>query len=426
MTDQTRRFVDVTVAVVGDGPAGTALASALTAREVDVALVGPDSAWSATYGAWVDDITEVRGWSEPIVSSVGEIIAGLRVVGESERSVGRPYVVFDNGRLRSRLRHGVRHVVGTVSSVDARVGGVELSLVRRAESGSEGAGVTESARLRADVVFDATGWPSRLVPGSPRPMGWQTAWGAVLAEPPSGPLGTATLMDFSSPGDAAGASAVTAGVPTFAYALPVADGWLVEETVLASETAIEPEQLRSLLADRLGWSVDELLERAQRVETVEIPMGAPMRRPESRNLVVPFGAAAGLAHPATGYQVATSLRLAPRVADAFAAAHGAGLEPATVARAAWDAVWPTPQRRTRRLHEYGLDVVMRLDTDATRQFFETFFALPAPTWSVQMRSDVTPRQVVGVMTRMFVSATWSLRRRLMSGDLRRLASALRS
>ena len=72
------------------------------------------------------------------------------------------------------------------------------------------------------------------------------------------------------------------------------------------------------------------------------------------------------------------------------------------------------------------DRMMRLDTDATRQFFETFFALPAPTWSVQMRSDVTPRQVVGVMTRMFVSATWSLRRRLMSGDLRRLASALRS
>jgi len=412
----------VAVAVVGDGPAGSALATELRRRSVDVVLIGPDAPWEATYGAWVDDIADVPGWDVDAVASVGHVVTDLRVVAESDRSIDRPYIVFDNERLRARLRADVRHLVGTVNRSARGTNGVELTIDR-----GRGAGGVDAApaSIEAQVVIDATGWPSRLVDGPSEPMGWQTAWGAVLAEPPSGPLGASTLMDFSDPVDGGSTGTSAVDVPTFAYAFDVGDGWLVEETVLASRTPIDPKRLQPLLARRLGCTVDELVDRAQRVETVEIPMGAPMRPPEAGNLVVPFGAAAGLAHPATGYQVATSLRIAPRVAEALADAHRSEADARAVARATWEAVWPTPRRRTRRLHEYGLDVVMRLDAAETRAFFETFFAMPAATWSVQMRSDVSPGEVAGVMARMFRAAPWALRRRLMSGDVRRLASALR-
>lgn len=418
---------DVMVAVVGDGPAGSALVSELCRRGVEAVVIGPDDPWRATYGAWADDIADIDGWSDAEAASVGDIVASVRVVALSDRVVERPYLLFDNKRLRTRLRKGIPHIAGIVGAVSDSSGPVELSIHPGSAEGTRSTdGTTAAGLIRAEIVIDATGWPSRLGFGSATSMGWQTAWGAVLAEVPAGPLGTPTLMDFSDP-DPGAENAL--GAPTFAYAFPVTDGWLVEETVLAHPTSIPPERLRPLLAQRLGWTSHELIKRSVRVEQVEIPMGAAVRLPpgatEQPGRVVPFGAAAGLAHPATGYQVATSLRLAPRVADALALAHQNGAEIDEIVRATWDAVWPQSQRRSRRLHEYGLDVLMRLDADGTRQFFETFFSLPASKWSVQMRSDVTPGQVASVMSQMFASAPWSLKRRLMNGDQRLLRSALR-
>ena len=44
------------VVVIGDGPAGSALAASLCHLGVDVALVGPGAPWEATYTTWADDL----------------------------------------------------------------------------------------------------------------------------------------------------------------------------------------------------------------------------------------------------------------------------------------------------------------------------------------------------------------------------------
>ena len=178
-------------------------------------------------------------------------------------------------------------------------------------------------------MIDATGWPSGLVPpGRIEVPAWQTAIGVVLPEPPPGDLATPTLMDFR-PVRAGGAMREStigpAGVATFAYSVPVHDGWLVEETVLAARAAVEPISLLARLAARLGRHPDSLLGNAVRSEYVRIPMGASIVTPSS--VAVPFGAAAGYIHPATGFSVGASLRAVPRVAVAIADAVAAAPMP---------------------------------------------------------------------------------------------------
>jgi lycopene beta-cyclase len=177
---------------------------------------------------------------------------------------------------------------------------------------------------------------------------------------------------------------------------------------------VDPALLRRRLELRLGRDGAAVVEGASRVEEVRIPMGSPPRRGH-RNLV-PFGAAAGFVHPATGYSVAASLRAAPRVAQAIAAGSDVGA-----------AVWPRHHLRARALHDYGLGALLRLDARDTAAFFDAFFELPRQCWTDYLRVDTTPRAVVGVMGRVFRRAPWRVRARLMAGDprpvLRRAAAS---
>ncbi|MFK8026320.1 MAG: lycopene cyclase family protein [Ilumatobacter sp.] len=383
------------IAVIGDGPAGTSLAASLTeATEFDVVLIGPDDAWSPTYSAWADEI-ELNPLAPPDVWR--HRVDSIDVRARMTRTLSRPYGVIDNDRLRAHLRRDVRHhrgVIGSHRDVDA------------------------------SLVFDATGWPSRLDAGvdAARPQGgpdWQIAYGVVLESAPAGPLGRPMLMDFSDPYGATGASDGL-GVSTFAYALPVDSGWLVEETVLVGPD-IEPRELQERLAARLGTSPDELHERAVETEEVRIPMGAPMSSPGHP---VAFGAGAGLIHPATGYSVAASLSAAVRVGDALSDASHT-LTSDDLERRAFEALWPAGMRRTRRFHEYGLDVLTGLDDEMIRTFFDVFFSLDERDQGAYLSVDSSPADIARVMTRMFARSPWSLRRRLAGGDPRSLVRVLR-
>ncbi|MGA9278076.1 lycopene cyclase family protein [Ilumatobacter sp.] len=394
------------VGVVGDGPAGSALARSLERRGVDVVLIGADRPWTATYTTWIDDLDGVDG--------IGAGAGGIddqdvwlhrfdSIAAHFERSltIPRGYGVLDNERLHAVLRDGVRHEVRDVTAV---------------------------ADVDARLVVDATGWPSGLGPadlgdadvGDVGNVSWQTAFGVVLPEPPSNSLGVPTMMDFSDPPSAGGSLR-----PTFAYALPVADGWLVEETVLAGP-AIDPDALSGRLASRLGLTVDDMLARADRIERVRIPMGAPI--PGHDPVTARFGAAAGMIHTATGYSVAASLRAADRVADAIVERLDVTRKPNDAradAEAVAAAVWPTALRRSRRLHDYGLDVLLAMDVDEIRRFFETFFSLPREQWAAYLRIDTPPRDLARVMSTMFRRADWGLRRRLVSRNPRLLFGVLR-
>ena len=206
-------------------------------------------------------------------------------------------------------------------------------------------------------------------------------------------------------------------MPTFGYALPVEDGWLVEETVLAARPAVDPDRLRPLLARRLEWSSDELDRRGRRVERVRIPMGVgpPRARPTSR--LVAFGATAGMIHPATGYSLGHAVRQAPVVADVIARTLSEGRPARAVARAAYRAMWPKSRLYGRFLYQYGAQIVARFDAEMQAQFFRTFFHLPTSASSAYLSGDAGAFAVANAMWSVFLKASWPLRARLSTGSL---------
>ncbi len=85
--------------------------------------------------------------------------------------------------------------------------------------------VTAEGDIEARIVVDARGRRERPAGAA------QTAHGVVVRErPPGGPV----LMDLRPAGS---------GPPTFCYVVPVADGWLIEETVLAARPPVPPAEL---------------------------------------------------------------------------------------------------------------------------------------------------------------------------------------
>ncbi len=197
--------------------------------------------------------------------------------------------------------------------------------------------------------------------------------------------------------DGSPSSVGPSGVTTFCYSLPMRDGWLVEETVLAARPAVEPIALLPRLAARLGRHPDSLLADAVRTEYVRIPLGGA--RPGPDQPIVAFGAAAGYVHAATGFSVAASIRAAPtcRRSDR-SSAHVVG-----------------GRRRSRTDRRCGVvgcrcGAPGSCTTTASRScststttrcasFFDTFFDLPVDDWTAYLRVDTPPQEVSAVMAR---------------------------
>ena len=77
------------------------------------------------------------------------------------------------------------------------------------------------------------------------------------------------------------------------------------------------------------------------------------------------------------------------------------------------------------LHDYGLEVLLRQEDDEVRAFFGEFFDLPVEQWSSYLRIDTPPGELAAVMMRLFSASSWSMRRRLMSGNPVTFARLLR-
>lgn len=377
--------------VLGAGPAGLALAASSAERGLSVVVIDPEPGgdWPASYGAWQVDLPSwvpvERRWSTAQVA-----------FGDGARDLPGDYARIAKADLQHLLlttlsAHGGELVRGRATALHPHPRGV------RVQRGS-------GADLHARVVIDATG--RGLTPASP-PTAFQAAYG-VLAQVRSHPWapGHMALMDFSV---AHLPTAHRADVSSFLYALPYGpDRLFVEETSLAASPAVPLPLLRDRLYARLAHLGVEVIEEIE-VERCIIPMNTPIPR---AGLAVPFGAAAGLIHPATGYQLSRSLALAEPVARAIAAAlpHG----PSAARRAAWSTVWPTPQRRTRALHDLGLQLLLSLDAEQTRAFFSAFFDLPEPAWRAYLRADAAPGSVAGAMAQVFARLDPSLRRAIVA------------
>jgi lycopene beta-cyclase len=383
---------DPDVLVVGGGPAGRALAAATARRGLGTVLLdpAPGAPWRARYGCWAAELP-----SGLPVATVATRTAS-RAIALTEHRLGWQYAVLDVPALRAHLddeldRAGVQIRAGRA------IGNAGPGAIRLADGG----------RLRAAVVVDAGGrhQPLRRAPAARRPAAEQTAVGVVIDAAAAAPLvrpGEALFMDWRRDHG-------EEGWPTFLYGVPLGgDSVLLEETSLARRPGLPVPRLRHRLHARLRRH--GIVPPADApTETVRFPLDSPFHRTPG---VLGFGAAAPLVHPASGFSVATALRLAPAVADAIAAHLPDG--PAAALAAARTVVWPRGAGAVHRFRRVGLEALLRMPPAEVPAFFETFLALPPRhRWTyLTERADVPG--TAAAMRALFARADWRLRARLIA------------
>lgn len=384
------------VLVVGGGPAGAALLDALLVLGVDAYLIAtePEAPWRNNYGLWLQELPQ------PLHRFAEQIWPGVEVTAQSTHLLQRPYARLDNHALQGHffIRSAGRRLCGQVADADYG----NRTKVRLADG----------RVLEAGLVVDASGHqPVLLKREDQRAPGFQVAYG-VLAELRQPWVGAPRLMDFSDRH-----LEPNVGPPSFCYALPLGDRLFVEETVLVGRPPASLDLLKTRLEARIahqGWQLGDILE----VERCVIPMGHAL--PVRGQRVVGFGAAASLVHPATGYSVGMSLGLAPLVAQAIAEKRSAPEIEAVI--------WPSTRRKAWRLYQFGMEILIRLEPQQMRSFFEAFFALPEDDWSPYLSGRLDAAGVARVMRRVFGLLPGPLRRHLVartfSADGRRLWEAL--
>lgn len=346
------------VVVAGSGPAGWAIAHHCALAGLDVALVAPAPAarWPATYGMWEDECALLPPGSRWIA-------APARAFALTAHTLPRRYAILDNDSVRAALAHpGVDVIQDRIAEVHAGPRGCNVTL-------------RSGRHLASRTVINATGARSSRVQ--------QTAYGIVLPTAPS----DAVFMDWRPPPGFDGS--------TFLYTIPLpGDRVLVEETSLARRPGLGFAELRARLLAR-G------IPAAGSVERVRIPLDIPI--PKRRGPIVPFGAAAGLVHPATGYSVADTFRLAPHVAEALATRD---------LDAAWRVLWPSAARAVHALRRRGLSVLLGLPAAQVAEFFEIFFGISPELQQKYLSDRADLAGTAAAMLAIFRSADWTLRRRI--------------
>jgi len=377
------------VLVVGAGPAGLALAGACARLGLSTEVVdpAPDRTWTATYGMWSRELPP------DLPESVVSARAAGRAIALTEHRLGWDYAILDVPRLQAHLTDGL---IGVRMHAARVVGSPEAGVVALADG----------SHLRASVVVDAGGGARPLDrTTSRRTAAAQTAYGVIVDEAVASPFvadGDALFMDWR-------ADHGEAGWPTFLYVIPLGDGTvLMEETSLARRPGLPLVTLRRRLHERLarhGISAPE----AARSERVSFRVDHPRHRGPA---TIGFGAAAPLIHPATGFSVASSLRLAPQVASALAT-HLPD-DPAGALAAAQKTIWPLDARVVHHVRRIGLESLLRMPPSDVPGFFEQFFALPeAHRWTyLTARDDVGG--IVAAMNCLFRTSSGRLRRHLVT------------
>lgn len=386
--EKERRTV---VTVAGGGPAGLAVAAALArvGFRTRVVTKDPEAPWPNSYGCFEEaavglDLDEavIARFANPTIST-----------DTGPRSLNAPYLRFDSERLRTLLL------------TRALAAGVTV------EEGEVDAAPGEESEL----LIDATGAMSRLWRGErPVPTGVQSAYGLWLQVSPavassasvSSTAPEMSLMDYRGTQSEA--------CPSFLYSMRESETRLfVQETVLVQRTPISLELLRTRLFSRLrrmGISTEHILAE----ERCVIPMGVaiPNRLPRPR--VLPFGAAAGLIHPATGYQLTRALHRSGELARDLARADAEGGSAHDLAKTGYARLWNDERRRAFEMYRLGAGILMDLDGRAMQRFVRAFFALEKQTWFRFMEGQLGAPEILDAMWKVFRNAPGGLRLKLLS------------
>jgi lycopene epsilon-cyclase len=423
------------VGIVGCGPAGLALAAELGKRGLKVVLVGHDSPFVNNYGVWRDEFSEL-GLEKCLDFVWKDAICYFRE-GKEVR-VGRAYGRVCRRRLREELLQrcvaaGVTFFAGEVDQVnppaasamaenpwaptELRVKG-ELQPIRcKLATLASGAAAGRLLKYEQDapgvaaqtaygIEAEIEGYTDAYDPNAMLFMDFRRHHSGLYP-------GTAQRQQFGKhPNGSEGLWGTEKETPSFLYAMPLGGNRVfLEETCLVAKPALPFAVLKRRLLRRceaLGIKIKEIHEE----EWSYIPTGGAL--PESDQHVTAFGAAANLVHPATGYSIARSLREAPAMAAALAAALEEQPSSKNAAKFVWDALWTQEKRRQASFHVFGMELLCKLDLNNTADFFTTFFALPNSFWRGFLASKLSSVDLLGFAAATFVLAPVGIKARLVS------------
>ncbi|KAG6512458.1 lycopene beta cyclase, chloroplastic/chromoplastic-like [Zingiber officinale] len=363
------------LAVVGGGPAGLAVAQQVSQAGLSVCSIDPSPKliWPNNYGVWVDEFEAMdlldcldATWSSAVVY-VDEV---------EKKSLGRPYGRVNRKQLKSKMMQ--RCISNGVQFHQAKV----IKVIH--EENKSLLICNDGVTIQAAVVLDATGFSRCLVQyDKPYNPGYQVAYG-ILAEVEEHPFDVDKMvfMDWRDSHLKEGSQLKDKNdkIPTFLYAMPFSPNKIfLEETSLVARPGLQMHDIQERMASRLrhlGIKVKVIEED----ERCVIPMGGPL--PVLPQRVIGIGGTAGMVHPSTGYMVARTLAAAPIVAESIVQFLGSDrrLTGDQLSSQVWKNLWPIERRRQREFFCFGMDILLKLDLEGTRRFFDAFFDLEPHYW----------------------------------------------
>nr|AUE44518.1 lycopene epsilon-cyclase [Grateloupia catenata] len=401
------------VLVIGAGPAGLSLSSALGHRQLTVACADPHlhKPWPNHYGVWEDEFQKV-GLHDCATARYDKTTI---YAGHKKIVLDRPYIRVDRVKLKQRFvdRCDDAHV----TMIPSRVTDVQ----HRCHQWSVVDFDDENVKIRARVVIDCTGHALQFTNASEKD-GYEEPWAqaayGIEAVVNRHPFETdeMLLMDFRDDHAIGEMREASDRRPTFLYVFPSGERrGFFEETSVIAPTAVGFEELKKRLEKRLEHS-GIVIERVIEEEFSLIPMGGSL---PNRGRVVGFGGAAGLVHPATGYMVGRTVKLAEELAETI----GRGLEEIgedgdvwRVAQMGWEVTWNVGMLRQRDFLKFGAELLGSLGMRESCAFFDAFFKLPADLWVRFLGYELDSGGVRGMFAVwFFVIADNEIRMRLLRG-----------
>lgn len=399
----------VDLAVVGGGPAGLAVAQQVSEAGLSVCSIDPSPKviWPNNYGVWVDEFEAMdlldcldTTWSGAVVY----------IDDRLKKELGRPYGRVNRKQLKSKMMqkcisNGVKfHQAKVIKVIHEETKSLLIC--------------NDGVTIQASVVLDATGFSRTLVQyDKPYNPGYQVAYG-IVAEVEGHPFDVDKMvfMDWRDThlDNNKELKERNRKIPTFLYAMPFSSNRIfLEETSLVARPGVSMEDIQERMVARLrhlGIRVTSIEED----ERCVIPMGGPL--PVIPQRVVGIGGTAGMVHPSTGYMVARTLAAAPIVANAIvrylgSENNGFGSE---LSAGVWKDLWPIQRRRQREFFCFGMDILLKLDLEGTRKFFDAFFDLEPRYWHGFLSSRLFLPELIVFGLALFANASNSSRLEIMA------------
>lgn len=403
--------------IVGCGPAGLTAADEASRRGLRVALMDPAplAPWLNNYGVWCDEF-KALGFDDcyrAVWNKARVIIDDSDAEG---KMLDRAYAQVDRKKLKQKLfartvKQGVEFGVACVEHCD------------HSDPNHSVVTLDDGRTVFAKMVLDATGHARKLVDfDRDFTPGYQAAFGIVATvEKHDFPLDTMLFMDWRDEHLSADLKHQNDKLPTFLYAMPFSETEIfLEETSLVARPGLDFDDLKLKLKERL----DHLGVKVTAVHEEEyclIPMGGVLPTFPQRTLGI--GGTAGMVHPSTGFMVAKTMLCVRTLVGTLDDALKAGkrgdvtgaLEAAEAAQTdngefdadataelVWQSIWPENDLRMRTFMCFGMETLMQLDVDGTRQFFDTFFDLPRDVWAGFLSWRIQPVGLLSLGVNLFV------------------------